>query len=871
MTKRRSFRLGLAASAGSLALTLLTAACTTEASEDPLPRELRRRVEKLEAAARAAPTDATNYADRVTTLWEWSNALALAGRNLPVNLPREVWVARTAAATGKTPDPALLRMLDQRIRGLALEEADPSALGELRFGSTDPLVAGSWVTLEQTWTVGSRPLVAGGKIVIAKQLATDQGRFQAEDPAGDHYVSLRSSDPTAVLRPSQVALLGMHGAFRGNTPTLAFELEGATLGPGETVTVTYGDRSKGSRGWRTTTFSTDAFLLPIYLDLDGKGDLLGPRWPSLRVVGEETTSRVTAFAPSIVAAGEPFDLLVRAEDRYWNRASGPVPAWEVRLGDQILARVAAAGSPATKVENLRIIGPGAYRLAVVSADGELSTQSNPIWVEASPRRRVLWGETHVHGGFSEGQGTAEGLFHYAVEDSRLDFLGYSEHDIYMDDAEWKTLQDLARRFGDGGELIPFLGYEWTAETPNGGHHNVFFRTPDRARVPVQEAPLLPDLYRGLAAANQPGDVLVIPHAHEAGDWTRSDPELERLVEIYSMHGTFEWFGNLYLKRGWRVGFIGASDEHRAKPGHSPAIPALGPLMQIGGLAAVIAPERSRDAVFDALRGLSAYAVSSGQRILLDASLNGHGMGTRQASTSTRRLTVKTSGTAPIDHVDVVRNGEVLFTRHYLTAPLEPETTWLQVGFESTSDAFDAVRENPRGWRWWEGTVEIARARVAEVATPGIDNTYEEWVREEADRPGTLRFRLATRGRRDVILLRLEGAGRETTLRFRLDPTREWGFLGGTVRPDAQIPAHEATLSLVDLVDGRLEHAIPVDVHTDRITLQTIDPLAPLDQSFELTDTSGVGDGDYYYVRVTQLDGARAWSSPFWVGERKKDR
>ena len=76
---------------------------------------------------------------------------------------------------------------------------------------------------------------------------------------------------------------------------------------------------------------------------------------------------------------------------------------------------------------------------------------------------------------------------------------------------------------------------------------MFFRAPDRKRVPQQEAPLLPDLYRGLAAANRPDDVLVIPHAHEAGDWTRSDPDLERLVEIYSMHGSFEFFGNLYLK------------------------------------------------------------------------------------------------------------------------------------------------------------------------------------------------------------------------------------------------------------------------------------------------------------------------------------
>ena len=46
----------------------------------------------------------------------------------------------------------------------------------------------------------------------------------------------------------------------------------------------------------------------------------------------------------------------------------------------------------------------------------------------------------------------------------------------------------------------------------------------------------------------------------------------------------------------------------------------------------------------------------------------------------------------------------------------------------------------------------------------------------------------------------------------------------------------------------------------------MDPDAPLDQELSYTDLTGRA-GDYYYVRVTQLDGAHAWSSPFWIGER----
>ena len=141
----------------------------------------------------------------------------------------------------------------------------------------------------------------------------------------------------------------------------------------------------------------------------------------------------------------------------------------------------------------------------------------------------------------------------------------------MDDFEWQTLSELARSFNEEGRFIVFLGYEWSAQTRQGGHHNVLFRTPDRKRVPVQTSNDLPLLYESLRAENSSNDVLVIPHAHQAGDWNRSDPDLEKLVEISSMHGTFEWFGNLYLKNGFEIGFIAASDDHRGRPGYQNAM------------------------------------------------------------------------------------------------------------------------------------------------------------------------------------------------------------------------------------------------------------------------------------------------------------
>ena len=54
---------------------------------------------------------------------------------------------------------------------------------------------------------------------------------------------------------------------------------------------------------------------------------------------------------------------------------------------------------------------------------------------------------------------------------------------------------------------------------------------------------------------------------------------------------------------------------------------------------------------------------------------------------------------------------------------------------------------------------------------------------------------------------------------------------------------------------------------DRVSVVKLPPEDVLDAAFELTDShDGVdGEGDHYYVRVRQIDGGSAWSSPIWIG------
>jgi hypothetical protein len=166
---------------------------------------------------------------------------------------------------------------------------------------------------------------------------------------------------------------------------------------------------------------------------------------------------------------------------------------------------------------------------------------------------------------------------------------------------------------------------------------------------------------------------------------------------------------------------------------------------------------------------------------------------------------------------------------------------------------------------WKGTIDVEGARLLGVRPIGLDNVYLEQVEVDPANPARVRFHVETRGRGDTLLLEVDGASTTTALLIRLEPSVEYGFAPVLVRPPAEIPAADLRLPLDELVDGRLERELQVDVHTDRIRLQLVDPQAPLDQEAVFADLLPPKAGDYYYVRVTQLDGGRAWSSPFWVG------
>ena len=521
-------------------------------------------------------------------------------------------------------------------------------------------------------------------------------------------------------------------------------------------------------------------------------------------------------------------------------------------------RSVPAGSTAiTVLEDLRISTPGIYRFEIRGEGSGVVGRSNPVVVRSAPSRRIFWGDGHGHSGRGAGRGSAESFYRFGRDTARLDWTSLTERGEILDDAVWTAVGAATQAFRVPGQFTTLLGYEWAADNPEGGHHTVYLGPSTGDRFAEQHVLRQADLYSALSSAFGASS-LAIPQAHQASDWTAHAPEIVPLVEIHSGHGTFEYFGQNYLEAGAEVGFVASSATEGAHPGYS-----LDPGRQLGGLTAAVAGENTAAAILEALKSRATYA-TTGERIVLETSLNEARMGSRVAAAGDRRIEGTVHGTAPIDTVEILKNGEIVHHERFLETRLRPRTT-VQLKFESSSAA--PGHANPRPARYWRGTIEIRGATLEGIEKPWFHNpaSFVATVRE--GKPLTIEFMVHTRGRGKALLLALAGADRSTEIEVSWEQTAESIPNRGTTRETtsrdpARPPAETVVFRLGDLVDGLARHEIAAPGTLDAIQVQLVADDAELDAGFEFVDSTPPAAGDYYYVRVTQVDGSMAWSSPW---------
>ncbi|MCD6521418.1 DUF3604 domain-containing protein [Candidatus Calescamantes bacterium] len=328
-----------------------------------------------------------------------------------------------------------------------------------------------------------------------------------------------------------------------------------------------------------------------------------------------------------------------------------------------------------------------WRISLSNIKTTLIGFAPPIVVTSRKERfNVYFGDTHAKTGLTDGLGTPEEYFTYARDHALLDFAAIADHNCteasYIEgpfytelpDEAFEKIKEACEKFNEPGRFVTLHGFEQNLIEGYPGHRNIYFRgIPDK----IFRGRTLEELYAYLEGK----EALVIPH-HTVIWGSRphlDNPKYERVLEIYSQHCSSEIKGSPInnpqtlknkaetgmsaqeiLAKGYRVGFIASSDNHHGAPGVHAYPSRFTNLTYHGGLAAVIAPELTREAIFDALYERRCYA-TTGVRIYLDFRINGELMGSELKVEKGEKiiLEVFALGTSPIAKVEVLKNNRVI--------------------------------------------------------------------------------------------------------------------------------------------------------------------------------------------------------------------
>ncbi|KAM0487356.1 hypothetical protein ACHAP7_001868 [Fusarium lateritium] len=226
-------------------------------------------------------------------------------------------------------------------------------------------------------------------------------------------------------------------------------------------------------------------------------------------------------------------------------------------------------------------------------------------------------------------------FSYAQKIAGLDVVGYTANDFNITQERWSQTLDIIKSTSSEGEFIVFPGTEWCGNSAAGGDHNVVFlddphTTPpefpfDRhgnvARSfewnehgPAELTPgawPLDEVYA--TYAHSPEKHLLIPHVGgRRCNLAWHHPRLERLLEIGSAWGLFEWLLRDAVERGWRLGVSANSDEHRGRCGGG--VPGTVVFGTKGSLTGVLSGKLGRSEIATALRARRTFA-TTGERLV----------------------------------------------------------------------------------------------------------------------------------------------------------------------------------------------------------------------------------------------------------------
>ncbi len=490
---------------------------------------------------------------------------------------------------------------------------------------------------------------------------------------------------------------------------------------------------------------------------------------------------------------------------------------------------------------------------------------------------LYFGDLHNHNAVGYAKGSLERSIDLARE--HLDFFAFTGHASWHDmpimpldrhliwvngfkvhTDHWAKTRKLIQEANDE-RFVALLGYEW--------HSSAFG---DYCLIFPEDQPdlFLPDHVEKLLDFADGKRALAIPHhvgykqGWRGANFSHFRSSVSPVVEIFSEHGCTESDRAVYpmlrhsnggrstantirrqLQKGLRFGFVASSDDHLGYPG------AYGE-----GVLGVWAESLTSASLLEAVRARRTYALT-GDRIVMEVSLNGQPMGSTVPAAADRQIDVRIEGQDSVAMAELLRNGRVIerwFPEDHADGPPRlPGRAKCRVQFGwGPWSALNLGRICP-----WDMTLRMTGGRFHRVLGCFQAAPFGEELRDRLRVVSDAEVRLQAFTTREHC--------------FAEDPTKSvvCELEGG---PDAVLSL-ELRQPAAKTVRARLGDLIEENVveFTGAFTTESFiigRLVGPSDYSATIRWHDRVrqksSSADWYYVRVTQHNQHLAWSSPIWV-------
>ena len=523
----------------------------------------------------------------------------------------------------------------------------------------------------------------------------------------------------------------------------------------------------------------------------------------------------------------------------------------------------------------------------------------------SGKYNLYWGDIHNHCGITYGYGGLENALEAAK--GQLDFCHVTGHAMYPDMLKgveeltysndyhlkgfeklrdrWETVRKTMAEANKEGEFVTFQGYEIHSRLL--GDHHILSPEDDLPLIEADSHIELVEILKKRAPESggpDPREVIAVPHhvAYTPGyrsiDWDYFREEISPVVEVHSKHGCgmSEYGPYPYLHqmgprdprntvyagllKGKRFGFTGSTDHHAGYPG------SYG-----DGRVAVLAEEKSRKAVWEALLSRRCYAVT-GDKIECDFNVNGNPMGSIISPEEKMRIALSLRGSAPLEMVWIYKNlipwkvltGKDLANRTSARGSSADKTAVpgrykvrIEMGWGNNREGYD-----------WKGTVRIKDGRLIAVEpcfrgqsilAPSKDIPEDDEInnlnnRVEYQSEDEVRWQCTTfknpstqHSQTNAVILEIEG-DRGTVLDFSVNSINHTASLEELAEAGRSFHVKEWTSQAL-----LIHTAVPEDSYTFRGEWE--------DSEVRQAEARGT---DFYHAEVRQSNNQWAWISPVFV-------